>query len=417
MDGEIDLASWGPAYFSDPHPFLARLREQSPACPVVVDGLRAWLVTRHDDVRQALADPRLSNSPLMAGEAARDVPWVHARDASPVVLHMLRRDPPDHTRLRRLVSRAFTPRRIEALRPRVQRLADDLLAGLLPRGRCDLVDDFALPLPFAVIAGLLGVPRGDWDQFADWVHVYAGTDPGDIERTPLALGHLRDYLTTLIDRRQEMTGDADAGTLIDGLIATSDEGGHLDETELLSMIFLLLAAGYETTANMIGNATLALLRNRDQLALLRADPRLVGPAVEELLRYDGPVKELPALRFTTAELPVGEVIIPGGGEVVLLSLAAADRDPACFADADRLDIRRNNAGAHMAFGHGVHFCLGAQLARMEVTIAIRTLVERCEGLALTVEVDELEWRHSRVMRGLKHLPVTFTPVASQAAER
>jgi cytochrome P450 len=409
MAGHIDLASWEPGYTEDPYPFLARLREQAPVAKVVVEGLAVWLVTRYDDVRDALSDPRLSSDPTLADAVARAVPWVGGL-AAVAPRHMARADPPDHTRLRRLVAKAFTPRRIEGLRPRIQQLAGELVAAIQPRGRADLLAEFALPLPLTVISELLGVPTTEQHEFVRWVNLFFGVDEGDAARLLEARVWIRDCLARLVERkareRTEPLADAEHGTLLDGLIAARDEGEQLGHDELLSMSSLLLIAGYETTVNLIANGLVSLLRSPDQYAALRADPVLIRPAIEEFLRYESPVKATPFVRFTTTEVTLGGVTIPAQ-QPVLVSFAAANRDPAHFPDPDRFDISRAERG-HLAFGHGVHFCLGAPLARLEAEIAFTTLLAGCPDLALAADPGALPWRHSRVLRALKCLPVTFT---------
>jgi len=404
MAEPLDLASWEPGYTENPYELLARMREQAPVSKVIIDGLSVWLVTRYEDIRSALVDPRLSNDPALADAATRAVPWVGAGGVS---RHMLRVDPPDHTRLRRLVAKAFTPRRLEALRPRIQDLAGELIATFQPRGRADLVTEFAVPLSFTVVAELLGVPTIGMQEFARWVNIYLGIDEGDAQRTPEAVAWLGDYMARLIERKQsEPVADAEQGSLLDQLIAVRNEGERLSHDELLAMAFLLLMAGYETTVHLIGNGLLSLLRNPDQYAALRADPTLIRPAIEEFLRYEPPVKLAGALRVTTTEMTIGDVLIPAN-QPVLFSFAAANRDPARFPDPDRFDIFRAER-EHLAFSHGIHMCLGAPLARLEAEIAFATLLARCPGLALAAAFDDLPWRRSRVIRGLKFLPVTFT---------
>jgi cytochrome P450 len=321
---------------------------------------------------------------------------------------MLRTDPPDHTRLRRLVSKAFTPRRVEALRPRISQVAADLIAAFLPHGHADLVTEFALPLPMTVIAELMGIPAADRDEFARLTNIYAGVDEGDPGRVPEALAAMRAYLSEfIVDKERHVPADSEAGDLLDGLIAARDEGGRLDHAELLAMTFMLLAAGYETTVSLIGNG---------ELAALRAGPELIGPAIEEFLRYDGPLKVNAAIRFAAADVPIGDVVIPAG-DPVFVSYAAADRDPAQFADPDRLDLRRGGGTGHLAFSHGLHYCLGAPLARAEGQIAILALLNSCRDLTLAADPSELTWRRSRLVRGMKHLPVTFAPVPARLATR
>jgi cytochrome P450 len=240
-----------------------------------------------------------------------------------------------------------------------------------------------------------------------WVNIYAGMDEGDAARVPQALTWLGDYLARLIEHKQcEQVADAEQGSLLDGLIAVRDAGERLTHDELLAMAFLLLLAGYETTVNLIGNGLLSLLRNPDQYAALRADPALLRPAIEEFLRYEPPVKVAAALRVTTTEMTIGDVLIPAH-QPVLFCFAAANRDPAHFPDPDRFDIFRAER-EHLAFSHGIHVCLGAPLARLEAEVAFATVLAGCPDLALAAAPDELPWRRSRLIRGLKHLPVTFT---------
>jgi cytochrome P450 len=402
----LELDALEPPFNVDPYSTFARLR-QEPVRRVRMLGLPAWLVTRYEDVRQALADPRLSNDVRNASPAAiAAAPWLDAREAFGIGRNMMQTDPPDHTRLRRLVGAAFTPGRIEALRPRIQQIADELVDEFLPRGRADLVEEFAIPLPTTVIMELLGVPAQDRHDFKRWNDV-AAAEPDDPAEAIAAYRSIVSYLGELIARKErELAAGTGADDLLTALIAARDEGGRLSHEELLSMGWLLLAAGLETVADLIGTGTLALLGSPDQLAALRRDPTLLESAIEELLRYDGPIHTA-ICRFTTAEVEIGGVVIPGGGEPVLLATAAADRDPARFADPDALDLRRDTVG-HLGFGHGVHFCLGAPLARLESRIAFRTLLDRCADLALAVPVSELQWRRSANLRGVKHLPVTFT---------
>jgi cytochrome P450 len=414
MVTEIDLASWEPGYTADPYPFLARLRAEAPVARVLIHGVHAWLVTRYEDIRDGLSDPRLSNDPTLADEATRAVPWVGASVAT--ARHMLRVDPPDHTRMRGLVAKAFTPRRIEGLRPRIQDIADELVAEIAPRGRADLLAEFALPLPLTVISEVLAVPPDERTAFVQWTNVFFGVDEGDAARLIEARQWINHYLERLIQRRMRdhATGVADPehGTLLDGLIAARDAGDRLSSDELLAMAFLLLVAGYDTTVNLIGNGLASLLRHRDQYEALRADPSLIRPAIEELLRHEPPVKIAPFVRVATTPVTLGGVtILPG--QPILFALAAANRDPARFTDPDSLDITRAER-AHLAFGYGVHFCLGAPLARLEAEIAFTTLLARCPDLELAVAPDDLAWRTSRVLRGLTHLPVTFRAQAAMA---
>ncbi|MGI5348092.1 cytochrome P450 family protein [Streptomyces sp. CA-250714] len=395
-DGIVDLAALGEEFVRDPYPVYAALRERGPVHHVrTPEGALAWLVVGHEAARAALTDERLSKR------------WQNASpDAGGLVIapgtHMLISDPPDHTRLRKLVAKEFTQRRIAALEPRIRELTAGLLDAMLasPDGRADLVASLAFPLPIAVICELLGVPDLERDRFGAWSdHVLSAAPPEEKQGSVQALAN---YLTQLLERQRAQPGD----DLLSTLIRTSDEDGdRLSTNELLGMAWLLLIAGYETTVGLIANGTLALLRHPDQLAALRADPALLPGAVEEMLRYDGPV-EVSTFRFTLEPVEIGGTLIPGDGQLVLPVLGDADRDPARFPDGDRFDIRREARG-HLAFGHGIHFCLGAPLARLEVRVAFEMLLERTASLELDAHPATLEWREGTVLRGVKSLPVRF----------
>lgn len=402
----LNLATLEPQYTRDPYPLYARLRKESPVSKVVLEGLELWLVTRYEDVRAGLADSRFSTNPANAGPAAQSVPWAGTNNDSVTARHILRTDAPDHSRLRKLVAKAFTPRHTEALRPRIAETAEQLISGFRGRGHADIIDEYALPLPLTLIADLLAIPTGDRQNFVNWANLYTGVEQGDAAKAPQALASMQDYLSSLIEERSKHpVAEDEGGSLLDSLIAARDEGSRLDHDELLSMVFLLLIAGYETTANLIGNGVLALLRNPDQLAALRAEPSLAKNSVEELLRYDGPLKVSGVLRHTTEDVAMGGVVIPAG-EAVLFSLLSANHDPEHYENPDDLRISRE-VNKHMAFGHGIHYCVGSPLARAEAEIAIPALLSAFPDLRLAA--DEPDWRHSRFLRGLKHLPVTFTP--------
>jgi len=402
----------GPALFTrefvtDPYPAYAHLREHAPVYRTTLpSGVEAWLVTRYADARQALADPRLSKNPRHSEQAWKQGKvGVPGEQRSGVGAHLLNLDPPDHTRLRRLVSKAFTPRRAEEFRPRVQALTDRLLDDVARSGEADLIHDFAFPLPIYAICDLLGVPEEDHEDFLTWAGMMIRHGAGPRGGVARAVRHMRAYLAELIHRKRATLTDAD-DDLISGLIRASDHGEHLTEDEAAAMAFILLFAGFETTVNLIGNGLLSLLTHDAERDALLADPGLLAPTVEELLRYDGPV-EVATWRFSTAEIEIGGTVIPSG-EPVLVVLAAADRDPARFADPDVLDPARAD-NQHLAFGHGIHYCIGAPLARLEGQIAIGTLLRRFPDVRPAQPVDELRWRGGLIMRGLQRLPVTFTP--------
>ncbi|MGW2709885.1 cytochrome P450 family protein [Streptomyces sp. NPDC001356] len=381
--------------FRDPYAVYGRLREEGPVHRITgTDGLPAWLVTRYDDVRQALADPRLSLDKRNATPGGyRGMALPPALDAN-----LLNMDPPDHTRIRRMVSKVFTPRHVEALRGQVRRTADGLLDSLAGQDEADLIPSYAAPLPIIVICDLLGVPQAQRPDFRAWTDALVAPDPARPERAKEAVARLLSFFTRLIaDKRARPADD-----LLSALIAVRDREDRLSEDELMSLAFLILVAGYENTVHLIGNAVAALLAHPGQLAALRADAGLLDRAVEELARYDGPVP-LAIRRFPTEDVVIAGVTVPKG-ETVLLSLAAAHRDPRRFTDPDRLDLGRDATG-HLALGHGIHYCLGAPLARMETGIALTALFDRFPGLALAVPPRELRRRPSMRSRGLLALPV------------
>ncbi|WP_030061670.1 cytochrome P450 family protein [Streptomyces novaecaesareae] len=385
---------------ADPYGGYTRLRADAPVHRVVgPDGLPFWLVTRYPDVRQALADPRL------ALDKAHAAPGNYRGFALPPALdaNLLNMDPPDHTRIRRLVVRAFTPRRIAALHAPIEQVAGQLLDAMAPSGRADLLAAYAAPLPITVICDLLGVPEDDRHDFRAWTDTLITPDPQQPEAARAAVKAMLGFFTGLIERKRTEPGD----DLLSDLIAVRDEqdgGGGLSEDELTSLAFLILFAGYENTVHLIANAVLALLTHPEQLAALRAEPELIDGAVEEFVRFDGPAP-LAIRRFPREDVTIGGVTVPAG-ETVLLALGSANRDPGQFTDPDRLNLRRRENG-HLALGHGIHYCLGAPLARMETAIALTALLRRFPALALDVPVERLRHRPTLRARGLLELPVRY----------
>jgi cytochrome P450 len=399
--------------------FFGRMRAEAPVTPVMLpDGGRYWLVTRYADVRAALADPRLHKQ--WAGKLTAPE-WEPDPITGFLNVHLLNLDPPDHTRLRRLVTKAFTPRRIAGLRPRVEAITASLLdateAGDPGSGSAsasamvsamvsdsvsdsasvDLIEAFAFPLPITVICELLGVPVADQDTFQDWSHTIVSAVASRDEFFTAGAG-MYQYFTDLVAEKRR----APADDLVSALIATRDAGDSLDERELLAMLFVLLIAGHETTTNLIASGTLALLTNPAELARLRSSPSLLPGAVEELLRYANPLNHATE-RFTLEPVEIGGVTIPAR-EWVLCVTSSANRDPSRFTDPDRLDLSRDASG-HVAFGHGIHFCLGAPLARLEGEVAFGALLSRFPGLSLAVPASSLRWRPSSLIHGLQTLPV------------
>ncbi|WP_328466019.1 cytochrome P450 [Actinoplanes sp. NBC_00393] len=397
MTQELQIDFTDPAFQADPHPVYAQWRRTGPVRRTrLPSGLSAWLVTRYEDARRALADPRLSKqSAFSVGSSS-----TANRPSGPAGVlsrHMLAVDPPDHTRLRRLVSAAFTARRIEGLRPRIEEITGDLLDAMAGGERADLIDAFAFPLPIQVICELLGVPPGDRDAFREWSNVIvAGSQSGD--RLEPAIRAMVGYILALLAERRTSPGD----DLLSGLIQVRDEQDRLTEAELSSMVFLLLIAGHETTVNLIGNGAYLLLRERDRWERLRAEPGLLPTAIEEFLRFEGPV-ETSTFRVATEDLEIGGVTVSAGDPVVVV-LLSANRDGDRFPAADELRLDRTQ-NPHLAFGHGIHYCLGAPLARLETQVAFTALLARHPGLRLAVPPEDLRWRPGLLLRGLETLPV------------
>jgi cytochrome P450 len=377
-------------FIADPYPTLARLRESAPVSLLSGgDGVPIWLVPRYRDVRAALNDPRLRQDVRRAQELANG--QVEGLELGADMRNMLSSDPPDHTRLRRLMQGAFTARRVAAMRPLVTRITSELSRGL--SGPVDLVRDFAFPLPIMVICELLGFPPEDRDAYRSWST--ALLTHGKEEAFNAALVEMRAYLDEVLARRRTQPRD----DMLTDLVRASD-AGLLDDDELAGMIVLLLIGGHETTVNLVGTAALTLLNSPGQAAWLRTHPVALPMAVEEFLRYESPVR-MATLRFTTGPVLVDDVCIPEN-ELVLLSLGAANRDPERFRDPDRLILDRNDTG-HVAFGHGIHRCLGALLGKLEAEVALSALLPLFPRMTPTGE--EPQWHNTMILRGLETLPV------------
>ncbi|MFF8961067.1 cytochrome P450 [Streptomyces sp. NPDC014894] len=396
-----------PEFRRDPYPVYERLRETAPVCPIRPrHGIETYLITRYEDARAALSDPRLSKDMYGAMDSYRRI----FGDSS-VALddHMLNSDPPKHTRLRKLVNSGFTPRRVEALRPRIQDIVNTLLDRCPTREPVDLLPAFAFPLPIIVICELLGVPEGDRAKVHDWSTTVAQT--GFSKESKLAQQRAEEslyaYFAEIIAEKRTTPGE----DLLSALIEARDENDSLTEHEMISTAFLLMFAGHKTTAYLIGNAVHQLLAHPDQLRALREDPQLIGPAVEELLRYDGSV-ETGTFRYATEDLDIAGTRIPEGA-LVQIALNSANRDPLKFDAPDRFDVNRpgNAQSAHLGFGHGIHYCLGAPLARMETQIALTGLFGRFPGLAPADPGREPAWLEVPfpAFRGLTELSVVLDP--------
>jgi cytochrome P450 PksS len=388
-----DLGS--PRFKANPYPFYARLRAEAPAYPITLATLQTWLVTRYDDVLTVLKDERFSNdwSPRM--------PWLLLRVAGPLTRHMLNQDPPGHTRLRTLVHKVFTPRLVEHLRERIQSVCDDLLNAIAPSGRMELVRGFALPLPLTIIGELLGIPAQDRLRFHSLSRpsVAASSGISFLRALPNIWLSIR-YLRKLFAQCRAHPED----DLVTALVQAEEAGDKLSEEELVSMVTLLLLAGYETTVNLIASGTLALIQHPEQRDRLQQNPALAESAIEELLRYTSPL-EIASARFTREEVTIGCATIPRGA-LVSAVIGSANHDESQFPDPETLDIARE-PNRHLAFGQGIHFCLGAPLARLEGRIALTTLFRRFPNLRLAEGPESVRWRRGLIFRGLEQLPVAF----------
>jgi cytochrome P450 len=390
-----------PANRPDPYPLFTELREAGPFA--LLDGAITVLGT-HERCTTILRDPTFSSDRSRTLLPRR----VDRPDDERGPQSFLSLDPPDHTRLRRLVAKAFTPRVIAGLEPRIRALVAELFADFAGRGRFDVVGELAYPLPVSVITELLGVPAADHELFEGWSRMLvrgldpamAVTDPVEIAAIMAAQNELTDYFHALIATRRSTPGD----DLLSSLIAIEEQGDQLTEPELVSTCILLLVAGHETTANLIANGILALLRHPDQLAALRANPALIAGTVEEVLRYDPPVQL--TTRVVRRPTTFDDVVAPTDG-VLLLLLAAANRDPAVFADPDSFDVTRD-ARQHLSFAAGPHFCLGAGLARLEASVALSVFADRVVDPAL--DLDSLRYRPHVNLRGPERMEVTFSRV-------
>jgi cytochrome P450 len=386
---------------------FARMRTEDPVLyqPGIDGETPIWFVTRYEDVVAVLLDDqRFVRDPALALPEDEVAAFSSGMPEAFAFIdqHMLNRDGDDHRRLRRLVTKAFTPKMVEQLRPRIQEIADELLDAVETRGQMDLVEEYAFPLPITVIAELLGIPVADRDRFRRWSNaiVTPALGPGALAEFGAQTTAFVAYLRDLFARRRAEPAD----DLVSALLQVRDGGDALSEQELFSMVVLLIVAGHETTVNLIANAVLALLEHPGQLALLRDDPGRIPAAVEELVRYDGPV-ERTLTRWAADDAELGGLTIRRGDAVIAI-LGAANRDPERFPDPDSLDLLREDA-KHIAFGRGSHYCLGAPLARLEAEIALETVLRRLPNLRLSVARAELVWRPVPLFRALAALPVAW----------
>lgn len=391
---------WDMSIRANPQPLYDEMRQNDPVfCGIgPLTKRKFWFFTRYDDCVSVLKDQRFGKEfdKHLSPEQVNEQPVDNA--FSVINRHMLNLDPPDHTRLRSLVHKAFTPRMVQNLQPRIQDVADELLLAMQDKTETNLLEDFAFPLPITVIAEMLGIPASDRAQFRAWTQALL-FGAGD-QNTQTALMNFLTYMNEKIDA---VTVNPQEDVL-SGLVQAEEGGDKLDREELLSMIFLLLVAGHETTVNLIGNGTLALIQHPEEKQKLINDPTLIKTAIEEILRWNGPV-EIPTMRWAFEDVEVGGTVIPKGN-LVMPILLAANRDPAVFESPNRFDITRT-LNKHIAFGAGIHYCLGAPLARMEGTIAINALLKAFPNIDLAVETEQLQWNENLLLHGMKALPVTL----------
>ena len=404
MTDAVEFNPFDPEFRVDPYPFYHRLRAADPVHWSDIAG--RWVLTRHTDCVAVLRDAMRFSADPYTWEAFEEFIQTQGGGDGPLLRMqtnwMLMKDPPDHTRLRTIVTKAFTPRVAEGMRPRIQAIVDGLLDKVRAAGTADLIADFAYPLPTMVICEMLGVPVEDQEQFKVWTRDLARSldpiiTPEIIDAANQATVAFYEYFRRLIaKRRQNLQSD-----LLSGLIAAEEQGDRLNEEELVATAILLLGAGHETTMNLIGNGMHALLRHSDEFARLKADPAIVPSAIEEFLRYDGSVQM--TARNALVDVEIGDKVIPKGAQVIIL-LGAANRDPEVFPEPDRLDSTRKD-NKHIVFSYGIHHCLGAPLARVEAQVAFTTLLRRMPNLRLATE--NLQWRDTVTLRGLKSLPIAF----------
>ncbi len=400
----VDYDPRRPDVIANPYPVFQELRKQAPMHYSQVLG--GWVLTRYDDVKLAISDRRFSADrmrPFFAQLPSEQRTAFGALGDS-ISRWAVFHDPPEHTRLRGLMNKAFTARAIERLEPRIQTIVDRLLDQVITRGEMDLIADFAYPLPASVILDMLGLACDDLDRIKTWsdeLALFVGSSvntPDKYQRATASITAMNEYFRTAIERHRHTRGD----DLLTALLAAQEQGDALSDDELVATCVLLVFAGHETTTNLIGNGMLALLRHPTELERLRNDPELMPSAVEEFLRFDGPAAT--AVRIAREAIPLHDHTIRPG-ERVFAMINAANRDPRYFTDPEGLDVGRKD-NRHLAFGHGIHFCIGAPLARLEARLAITAILNRCSDISL--QSEQLRWNDSLVLRGVRSLPVSFS---------
>lgn len=391
-------------FHENPFAVLSRFREQDPIHKFELQrfggAFPAWLITRYDDCMAFLKDGRITRDVKRVMPKELIAKLNVSEDIDFVSEHMLAKDPPDHSRLRSLVHQGFTPRMIEQLRAGIERITEELLDEMETKADPDIMRDFAAPLPFIVISELLGIPKEDRAKFQVWTSAMVDTSESGQDATNQALREFKQYMQTLIEEKRNHPGE----DLTSKLIYAEEDGQKLSESELYSMLFLLVVAGLETTVNLLGSGTLALLLHKDQLENIKRQPDTIQTAVEELLRYTSPVIMM-ANRWAIEDFTYKDVSIKKG-DMIFIGIGSANRDPEYFDEPDTLNVART-PNRHISFGFGIHFCLGAPLARMEASIAFNALLKRFPNIELNGSSEDLTWRKNVFLRGLETLPVRF----------
>ncbi|MBA2394994.1 MAG: cytochrome P450 [Ktedonobacteraceae bacterium] len=412
MTQQFAINLHSPDFKADPYPVFARVRSDDPVHLTEFPGNRqGWMITRYEEAEKVLRDPRFIKdqrhvlTPEQLQQLQQHYPVSDApkqEQAFAFSNNMLGSDPPDHTRLRSLVSLSFTPRLIEQWRERIQAITNELLDAVQEKGKMDIVNDLAFPLPLMVITEMLGIPPEDSGKFRAWSNsvIEASGNPEAFQKRRGEVIEFREYLRFLINEKRKQLAD----DLMSLLIRNEEDGDKLSEGELIAMVFLLLVAGHETTVNLISNGALALMTHPEQMQALREHPELLKSAIEEFLRFHGPLMTA-TQRWAAEDVELAGKLIRKNDYVVII-LASANHDPAAFHNPDDLDITRSS-NPHLAFGKGIHYCLGAPLARLEGQVAIGTLLQRMPQLQLAVDAKELVWRPGALIMGLRSLPVTF----------
>ncbi|MGG4143628.1 cytochrome P450 [Paenibacillus algorifonticola] len=387
-------------FIRNPYPVYSEVREQDPVFRFLLpSGQYAWIVTRYDDAVNVLNDSRFVTNPPYVDEIVGSHVPAHQAIIS---RNLLTVTPSDHRRLRRLIQKAFTPRMIDRLRGRIEEITNELLHQVQDKNEMNLIEDFAFPLPIIVICEMLGIPFEDQDKFRHWSDVIMEgfNNPSLMEQSDSVMKHFVEYLQELIAKRRDKLKE----DLISDLLRVEDEGDVLSEHELYALVFVLIIAGHETTVNLIGNGILALIEHPEQKEKLQNEPELIHAAIEEILRYNGPA-EVSNIRWATEDTELRGKRIRQG-EMLFVAFASANRDPAQFPEPDTFDITRE-VNNHIAFGKGVHFCVGAPLARLEAEIAIGALLRRMPNLRLNSDIIDLEWRPGMIIRGVREIPLLF----------